>query len=117
MQLQSTTAAPKFNNFANNINKLSSQRLQAPLFRGRSFVVPRIVPRGQTPANTALLPGGPASGIAAPAISGGGGGGAQEDGIQREEVTSFKEVNGESVRSVVGSYGYQSPEGLAVSFK
>ena len=41
----------------------------------------------------------------------------QEDGVQREESDSFKEVNGETVRVVVGNYGYQSPEGLPVSFK
>ena len=79
-----------------------STRQLAPEFAagsaGRSLALPRA---GQTPAHVSQLQ----SGV------------PQEDGVQRQEEASFKEVNGESVRTVVGSYAYQSPEGLPVSFK
>lgn len=72
---------------------------------------------GQTPAHVSILkPGGSpprpsqntAEGPAPVPV---------DENIQRQESTSFKEVNGETVRVVVGSYGYESPEGLPVSFK
>lgn len=66
---------------------------------------------GLTPANVGRLPQQPKP--QAPSS----GGQPQQDDVQREETVSFKEVNGETVRSVVGNYGYQSPEGLPVSFK
>lgn len=40
-----------------------------------------------------------------------------EDGVDREETVEFKMIGDEMVRVVSGSYSYQSPEGLAVSFK
>lgn len=40
-----------------------------------------------------------------------------EDGVQREETSSFKLVDGELVRVVEGSYSYKSPEGIPVSVK
>ncbi|KAL7306758.1 hypothetical protein TKK_0001124 [Trichogramma kaykai] len=100
--------------YAFNNNKISPNQ-QPPMLQSRNLLAPKIELRaGLTPANTARLPGGPA-----PSAAGGAGGGQQpqEDGVTREEMTSFKEVNGESIRTVVGSYAYQSPEGLAVSFK
>lgn len=39
------------------------------------------------------------------------------DGVQREEVTSFKKVGNETIIVVEGSLGYNSPEGLPVSVK
>ncbi|XP_043461325.1 N66 matrix protein-like [Leptopilina heterotoma] len=39
------------------------------------------------------------------------------DGVQREEVTSFKKVGDETIIVVEGSLGYNSPEGLPVSVK
>ncbi|XP_058805425.1 myristoylated alanine-rich C-kinase substrate-like [Phymastichus coffea] len=95
----------------------------------------RVRPSGQTPADTSLLPPadsqarrasrppahvsliGPA-GAAQPGPAAAGAGAARPpDGVRREESASFKDVNGESVRVVVGNFGYDSPEGLPVSFK
>ncbi|XP_043248708.1 uncharacterized protein LOC143342462 [Colletes latitarsis] len=39
------------------------------------------------------------------------------DGVQREETEMLKEVNGELVRTVKGSFSYDSPEGLPISVK
>ncbi|XP_025996056.1 uncharacterized protein LOC105205130 [Solenopsis invicta] len=38
-----------------------------------------------------------------------------EDEIQREEIATLKDVDGELVRVVEGSYSYKSPEGIPVS--
>lgn len=40
-----------------------------------------------------------------------------EDGVQREETEMLKEVDGELVRTVKGSFSYDSPEGLPISVK
>lgn len=40
-----------------------------------------------------------------------------DDGVQREEISSFKIVDGELIRVVKGSYSYKSPEGIPVSVK
>ncbi|XP_053971373.1 uncharacterized protein LOC128872566 [Hylaeus volcanicus] len=40
-----------------------------------------------------------------------------EDGVQREETEMLKEVDGELVRIVKGSFSYNSPEGLPISVK
>ncbi|KZC04759.1 PREDICTED: uncharacterized protein LOC107192629 isoform X2 [Dufourea novaeangliae] len=40
-----------------------------------------------------------------------------EDGVQREETETLKEVDGELVRVVKGSFAYKSPEGLPISVK
>ncbi|KAK2586548.1 hypothetical protein KPH14_011438 [Odynerus spinipes] len=39
------------------------------------------------------------------------------DGVQREEKEDYKEVDGQLVRTVEGSFSYKSPEGLPVSVK
>lgn len=39
------------------------------------------------------------------------------DGVEREETEMLKEVNGELVRTVKGSFAYKSPEGLPISVK
>ncbi|XP_033223483.1 uncharacterized protein LOC117177101 [Belonocnema kinseyi] len=41
--------------------------------------------------------------------------GNAENGVQREDVTSFKKVGDETILVVEGSLGYKSPEGLAIS--
>ncbi|XP_014203766.1 uncharacterized protein LOC106636047 [Copidosoma floridanum] len=95
-------------------DKLSANQM-APVHArssaGRALPLPS---GGSPPANVNRLPGGgaarPNAGPAAP-------GPPQEEGVQREESVSFKEVDGETVRVVEGTYGYQSPEGLPVSFK
>ncbi|XP_025159909.1 endocuticle structural glycoprotein SgAbd-1 [Harpegnathos saltator] len=38
-----------------------------------------------------------------------------EDGVEREEIASFKLVDGELVRVVEGHFSYRSPEGIPVS--
>lgn len=77
-----------------------------------------ILRSGQTPAHVSLLkPGGPKSPASTSNSAEGPASQPVDTAIQREEMTSFKEVNGETVRVVVGSYGYESPEGLPVSFK
>lgn len=40
-----------------------------------------------------------------------------EDGVEREEIASFKLVDGELVRVVEGHFSYRSPEGIPVSVK
>ncbi|XP_076248697.1 uncharacterized protein LOC143188373 [Calliopsis andreniformis] len=40
-----------------------------------------------------------------------------QDEVQREETEMLKEVNGELVRTVKGSFAYKSPEGLPISVK
>ncbi|XP_076682167.1 uncharacterized protein LOC143376124 isoform X2 [Andrena cerasifolii] len=39
------------------------------------------------------------------------------DGVQREETEMLKEVDGELVRTVKGSFSYDSPEGLPIAVK
>lgn len=40
-----------------------------------------------------------------------------QDEVQREETEMLKEVNGELVRTVKGSFAYKSPEGLPIAVK
>ncbi|XP_031828351.1 uncharacterized protein LOC116425162 [Nomia melanderi] len=41
----------------------------------------------------------------------------KEDGVDREETEMLKEVDGQLVRTVKGSFAYKSPEGLPISVK
>ncbi|CAK9829424.1 hypothetical protein ANTRET_LOCUS6767 [Anthophora retusa] len=41
----------------------------------------------------------------------------QVDDVQKEETEMLKEVDGELVRTVKGSFSYKSPEGLPISVK
>ncbi|XP_012152973.1 uncharacterized protein LOC100883529 [Megachile rotundata] len=45
------------------------------------------------------------------------GGGNAVDGVQKEETEMYKTVDGELVRTVKGSFSYNSPEGLPISVK
>ncbi|KOC61521.1 hypothetical protein WH47_05125, partial [Habropoda laboriosa] len=45
------------------------------------------------------------------------GGNPQVDDVQKEETEMLKEVDGELVRTVKGSFSYKSPEGLPISVK
>lgn len=42
---------------------------------------------------------------------------AQVDGVVREETEELKEVDGQLVRVVKGSFAYDSPEGLPIAVK
>ena len=54
------------------------------------------------------IPGPPAAPSAAASVV---------DGVVREETEELKEVDGQLVRVVKGSFGYDSPEGLPISVK
>ena len=40
-----------------------------------------------------------------------------EDGVLREETSSFKKIGDETILVVEGTFGYKSPEGLPISVK
>ncbi|XP_076649862.1 uncharacterized protein LOC143357335, partial [Halictus rubicundus] len=80
--------------------KLSPDQKAPPFARGSGGLILN-TPLEDNKARNRPIPSGPTAG----------------DEVQREETETYKEVDGQLVRAVKGSFSYQSPEGLPISVK